>query len=99
MSIEEGNFILALRMLTHDNNDDCELQESLYSIYHDDFEPLACLGLPLSTNLRWKIIARCILAQVLPFIYLVSLRQYNKAFMKGEKMSINDVRLKSSAWT
>jgi hypothetical protein len=91
-SIEDGNFILALRMLTQDDEVEDD-QEPLTSFYNPGMEEAihSNLRLPLMPVLRWKIMARCCMAQVLQFLYLSSLRQYNKAFMKEEKVSIDNV--------
>jgi hypothetical protein len=93
-SIEDGNFILALRMLTQDDEVEA-YQEPLTSFYHPGIDEAihSNLRLPLSPVLRWKTMARCCMAQVLQFLYLSSLRQYNKAFMKEEKVSIDNVSL------
>ena len=90
-SIEDGNFILALRMTQDDEVE--AYQEPLTSFYHPGIDEAihSNLRLPLSPVLRWKIMARCCMAQVLHFLYLSSLRQYNKAFMKEEKVSIDNV--------
>mmetsp|Transcript_19790 Transcript_19790/g.29634 ORF Transcript_19790/g.29634 Transcript_19790/m.29634 type:complete len:528 (-) Transcript_19790:11-1594(-) len=45
----------------------------------------------INDNTRWKIIARCCVAQVMPVIRIGLLRLYNKSFMKQEKVKDHDL--------
>ncbi len=45
----------------------------------------------MNDDSRWKIIARCCVAQVMPVIRIGLLRLYNKSFMKQEKVKDYDV--------
>jgi hypothetical protein len=93
VAIDQGNFLEALSMLTNDDDRNDDRQAPLSSFYHSGMEPIldSKLKLPLSSFKRWKILARCCVGQIIPFIYVFSLRQYIKAFMKEEKVSVDDV--------
>lgn len=86
-AVETGDYFKLLRLLTSEDIL-CDTK-GLDNLSAADKE--AKLKLPLDDQSRWKIIARCCMAQILPVIRIGLTRIYNKSFGKGEKVSGKDV--------
>jgi len=84
---ETGNFLKLLRLLAFEPVvNDINVSDRL--VVSDE---LTNLNLPLDQESRWKILARCCMAQVLPIIRIGLLRIYNKSFGAKEMIACADL--------
>lgn len=80
---ENGDYFILLRLMAS-HNTLVDMKE-LDGLSAADKETK--LKIPLDDETRWKILARCCMAQILPVVRLGQTRLYNKSLGKEEKVS------------